>query len=310
MELGAFLQLEPGIFKRVKRVIELSGVRIARHHFNLGFNLQGQVEPGTVLVGILAEPCDARWAGNPIGEASVAVSGGPVELSSAEGGTFFEIAVDVQGILRSSPAAVERVHALVTSRDRYVVRETVVAACLRAVLGDLFRDENAVVHPSVERHIHALAARALTGEIEPEATPNFARRVQAVRTCEAFIRENMGTDISLVQLSDVSKLRLRSLINAFQAVTGFSPMAYMKRLRLNEVRRVLRHARNGARIIDVAANWGFWHMGHFTTDYRSLFGELPSQTLLRAKNRAKGILRSAVRFGETFAADRNDRVAG
>jgi AraC family transcriptional regulator, ethanolamine operon transcriptional activator len=35
------------------------------------------------------------------------------------------------------------------------------------------------------------------------------------------------------------------------------------------------------RIIGVATDWGFWHMGHFARDYRAMFGESPSRTLLK-----------------------------
>jgi len=82
-------------------------------------------------------------------------------------------------------------------------------------------------------------------------------------------------------LSQVSGMRSRSLINAFEAVTGFSPMDYLKRLRLNGVHRTLQRAdRSRTRIIDIATEWGFWHMGHFTADYRAMFGQTPSGTLM------------------------------
>jgi transcriptional regulator GlxA family with amidase domain len=35
------------------------------------------------------------------------------------------------------------------------------------------------------------------------------------------------------------------------------------------------------KIADAANAWGFWHMGQFAKDYRTLFGELPSQTRAR-----------------------------
>ncbi|WPL20834.1 helix-turn-helix domain-containing protein [Thiorhodovibrio frisius] len=42
-------------------------------------------------------------------------------------------------------------------------------------------------------------------------------------------------------------------------------------------------ARNSTRTItEVAARWGFLHMGRFTRAYRDLFGELPSTTLARS----------------------------
>ena len=31
-------------------------------------------------------------------------------------------------------------------------------------------------------------------------------------------------------------------------------------------------------VADIAARWGFWHMGHFSQDYKALFGETPTQT--------------------------------
>jgi AraC family ethanolamine operon transcriptional activator len=51
-------------------------------------------------------------------------------------------------------------------------------------------------------------------------------------------------------------------------------------LRLNGVRRDLRRADPAAtRITDLAIKWGFWHMSQFAADYRSFFGELPSNTI-------------------------------
>jgi AraC family ethanolamine operon transcriptional activator len=53
-------------------------------------------------------------------------------------------------------------------------------------------------------------------------------------------------------------------------------------VRLNAVRRELRNGTADQTIGDVAARWGFWHMGHFSHDYKALFGETPSHTRLAA----------------------------
>jgi AraC family ethanolamine operon transcriptional activator len=45
------------------------------------------------------------------------------------------------------------------------------------------------------------------------------------------------------------------------------------------VRRDLRHPSALTTVQDTAARWGFWHLGHFVTDYKQMFGELPSATL-------------------------------
>ena len=53
-------------------------------------------------------------------------------------------------------------------------------------------------------------------------------------------------------------------------------------MRLRGVRIELRQScSRRTRVADVAAQWGFWHMGQFAADYRRRFGELPSETLRR-----------------------------
>jgi len=35
-------------------------------------------------------------------------------------------------------------------------------------------------------------------------------------------------------------------------------------------------------VAEVAMHWSFWHLGRFSSSYRALFKELPSDTLKRA----------------------------
>ena len=57
-------------------------------------------------------------------------------------------------------------------------------------------------------------------------------------------------------------------------------MRYVNYIKLNTIRKELKHADPiKAKIVDIANNWGFWHMGQFATDYKRLFGELPKETI-------------------------------
>lgn len=73
----------------------------------------------------------------------------------------------------------------------------------------------------------------------------------------------------------------RTLQNHFHAVLGQSPAEFLKAVRLNACRRALRTAAPGETVQEIAERWGFFHMGHFSQDYKTLFGEAPSQTLRR-----------------------------
>ncbi len=53
---------------------------------------------------------------------------------------------------------------------------------------------------------------------------------------------------------------------------------------MNEARNVLLRGNYGsAHVIEIAFGWGFTHMGQFSSDYRHMFGEKPSETLRRIK---------------------------
>jgi transcriptional regulator GlxA family with amidase domain len=65
-----------------------------------------------------------------------------------------------------------------------------------------------------------------------------------------------------------------------------TPKAYLKTLRLNAARRDLLGGGPRTTVTDVALEWGFLHFGWFSQDYRRLFGETPSQTLLRGRAEA------------------------
>src|SRR5262245_52056171 len=77
----------------------------------------------------------------------------------------------------------------------------------------------------------------------------------------------------------------RTLLRQFQRFVGLPPLTYLRRLRLNAVRNELATAQSNDDISDVAIRCGFSHLGRFASDYRRLFGEAPSATRQRARER-------------------------
>ena len=82
-------------------------------------------------------------------------------------------------------------------------------------------------------------------------------------------------------LASVLGVSLKKLEYVFRDHLGVGPKAYINSVRLNAVHRRLKAARPGSVLVADAANdFGFWHMGQFAADYRKLFGENPSATLV------------------------------
>ena len=75
----------------------------------------------------------------------------------------------------------------------------------------------------------------------------------------------------------------RSLQLVFRETLGMAPKAWFRLLALERVRRSLirRESKPGI-VAEQALRYSFDHLGRFSQDYRKLFGESPSQTVLRS----------------------------
>jgi len=102
------------------------------------------------------------------------------------------------------------------------------------------------------------------------------RRLASVMTARALVAHPLNHAMSLEDLCEQLHLTPRTLLNHFQNAVGESPVKFLRAVRLNACRRVLRAC--DSTVQDIAAQWGFFHMGRFSHEYKSMFGELPSQT--------------------------------
>ncbi|AKV08962.1 AraC family transcriptional regulator [Pseudomonas fluorescens NCIMB 11764] len=89
--------------------------------------------------------------------------------------------------------------------------------------------------------------------------------------------------LNLLELSQVAGVSLRQLQHAFKAYTGMTPTHWLRLRRLNSAHReLLSRSATETTVAEVAMQWSFWHLGRFSSSYRALFKELPSETLKRA----------------------------
>jgi AraC family ethanolamine operon transcriptional activator len=119
--------------------------------------------------------------------------------------------------------------------------------------------------------------------ILPRAAERQARVVkQAIR----YMRANLERHFSILDVCAAAHVSQRTLQYHFESCLGMSPQQYLKAMRLNAARRMLRglgtqsqcHGHQTS-IADVAAQCGYEHPSRFAGDYRRQFGTLPSETL-------------------------------
>lgn len=105
----------------------------------------------------------------------------------------------------------------------------------------------------------------------------------AVERAREYIRAQLAEPLRLSDLCSYAHVQARALEYGFREITGLSPIAYIKSLRLNAVRKALLRSHAPRRSIsEIALDHGFWHLSQFAVDYRNFFGETPSSTRRRA----------------------------
>ncbi len=120
----------------------------------------------------------------------------------------------------------------------------------------------------------------------PPATPNdltlspLIPRAEIVKRAEDYMLAHLDQPLTLAQLCQALYVSKRSLLYGFEEMFGVSPMAYLKIQRLRAVRKALTVATpETASVTSLARQFGFWSPGHFARDYKTMFGERPSETL-------------------------------
>jgi len=109
----------------------------------------------------------------------------------------------------------------------------------------------------------------------------LATRTRAIRSAIDYVEQSDKESLLVSDVCASINIPLRTLRRAFHEKFGIGPKAYFNRVRLGQVRSELLNSERGLCIADAANEWGFWHMGQFARDYRTMFGELPSQTVDR-----------------------------
>lgn len=115
---------------------------------------------------------------------------------------------------------------------------------------------------------------------------NSRLRIQRYDLVEAALHIIDNTPIdqqpSVTELARILCTTRRTLLNAFVGVLGTPPSRYILARRLHFARHLLRQ--DASTTVTVAAlDQGFEHISRFSQHYRTLFGELPSSTLQRAR---------------------------
>ncbi len=124
-------------------------------------------------------------------------------------------------------------------------------------------------------------------DLYPPAAPELPAvvllpRRARLRAAVEFVHEHLDQPLTVAEIAQAAGLSIRAVQESFQRDLGTTPMAYLRRVRLECVRLELQRGDpSNASVQEIARRWGFSHLGRFSGEYLRQHGEYPRQTLRR-----------------------------
>lgn len=133
------------------------------------------------------------------------------------------------------------------------------------------------------RLLAATALLVFPHEPQPEPDGSADATAGTLRRAITFIESHPDADLTMADIARAAHVTTRAVQLAFQRHLGTTPMAYLRRVRLDQAHRELLAARpgDGTTVSAVAYRWGFSSPGRFAALYRQAYGRYPSRTLHR-----------------------------
>ena len=93
------------------------------------------------------------------------------------------------------------------------------------------------------------------------------------------MRGNPGASLTIPEIAQAAGCSVRALQTAFQRFRGTTPMAALRRFRLEAARTEILRAGRTESLTQIAADYGFSNPSRFAQLFRRTYGTYPSEAL-------------------------------
>lgn len=151
------------------------------------------------------------------------------------------------------------------------------------VLTDLEREDGLATAPLAAEALQVAVVDGLIVSLATtpqDAVADRATPDRVVRRAALLIEEHCAEPLGTLDIADAVGVSIRALQAGFKLHLDTTPMAYLRQARLERVRQSLSDG-TAQSVTEAATTWGITHLGRLSGDYRTAFGETPSETLQR-----------------------------
>ena len=282
-------QVSSGRFESFLREISFDGIQVYEEKFRPSIFQRGEARSDSLCLGMFSQLSNnAIWMGKSVtGHEILSCSDrDEILLRTPENSAFYSLTIPFELLGDQSFEAQHSQYSNVLP-SRY--SEKFYFKFIQ-LLNAILENQNFLAHEATKQQVKSdildLSDQFLlhlNQHFEPTKI-SIQKAHQVVKKVCVLLQEQQDHCYSIDELCQMTFTSRRTLQNCFELMTGQSPAQFLKIMKLNAVRRALQSPNEQRCISDLAAHWGFWHLSQFSMDYKRLFGECPSQTLLQHKS--------------------------
>lgn len=285
-------QLSTGDFAGFTTDIQFLDIQILRERYDRSVHQSGTCTLGKRAFGTyFTAEGDSGFNGCKIkmGDISTLIGGERMDFITPTKVDMVGITVD-SNILESYVESVGNFDINKRLANFHIIRschsQTSLSDFLNSITKMLEISPDSLKHSEMQRSLQDTILSNLISIVETsdeliKTRPSYETRRKVVERAKTYVNSHCDSPVTIEELCKVAGASQRTLQYCFEDVLMTNPVQYLRKMRLNGVRRDLKCSPTGSLTVqDAAEKWGFWHLSRLARDYRDLFGELPSQTLL------------------------------
>ncbi len=276
-----YLQISPGLMRSALAEWSARHVHVYRKWMSERVVQQGELPRGQICFAALGKEVagQVRVQGREFGAGDLLIlhGGGEFEFQRPAGLEMLTVTFDAETFIEFLNASGSSPRILRAANDVSIRPSTAALDEFRCRIRAQLCADRAV---EARELMHAVRRMLAQASPAPKQRASSRAAAQVVRESHRLATSaHREQPLGIAELCSRFNTSRRTLQNSFHQVAQTAPQAYLRNVRLNEVRyQLLATPKQALSVSSAAMDAGFDHLGHFTGQYKKLFGESPSST--------------------------------
>ena len=282
------LQMGYGVYRSSLDLVHTLNMQLSKITHHIGIRERGSVTPNAITIALPVLPSNTKhpyFCGEQLApeECPALLSGDDFELFSSGVETYVTIVIDAELFNKECLLLTGQPFSSLIYSQRVWIKKQDQQLLVLSILQQIEYLKKYSHQLSIQQQavLEKQLVEQLLFTIRPpiDIKTKIPHRRRVAYEAERLLCQHVQKHLTIEQLCRLIGCSARTLHLGFKERYGTTPSQYSRTLALNSARNQLRTIPPTSTVTEVAMNWGFYHLGRFSQQYRQLFDELPSITV-------------------------------